>query len=417
MAARRLDIAVAGCGPGGLAAALLLHRAGHNVTLFERFDVPRPLGSGLILQPTGLAILAALGLAGGALGSGARLDRLFGRAVPSGRVVLDVRYAALAGDAFGLGIHRGTLFHLLFDAMEVERVALETGREIVSSQGVSGGRQRLLFAGGGSAGPFDLVVDALGTQSNLARHHGADLAYGALWTTLDWRGGFDPAALEQRYRRAARMVGVMPIGFLPGDDGGAKAAFFWSLRAVDYPGWREAGLDRWKEDVRALWPETEPLLAQVDDPDTLTFARYRHRTCPRPAEPGLAHIGDSWHSTSPQLGQGANMALLDAAALAAALAASPDTAGALAFYVRMRRTHVRLYQTLSYLFTPFYQSDSRLLALVRDHLAGPLSRVPPAPWLLATIVSGALEAPLERIAAARAGGLPFAPPATKATAT
>ena len=51
-----LNIAIAGCGPCGLAAALLLHRAGHEVTLFERFDTPRPIGSGLMIQPTGMAV-------------------------------------------------------------------------------------------------------------------------------------------------------------------------------------------------------------------------------------------------------------------------------------------------------------------------------------------------------------------------
>ncbi|TIS71130.1 MAG: FAD-dependent oxidoreductase, partial [Mesorhizobium sp.] len=49
-----LDIAIAGAGPAGLAAALYLKRAGHRVTIFERFDEPKPVGSGLILQPTGL---------------------------------------------------------------------------------------------------------------------------------------------------------------------------------------------------------------------------------------------------------------------------------------------------------------------------------------------------------------------------
>ena len=47
----------------GLAAALLLHRQGHHVTLYERFEAPRAVGSGLMVQPTGLAVLAALGLA------------------------------------------------------------------------------------------------------------------------------------------------------------------------------------------------------------------------------------------------------------------------------------------------------------------------------------------------------------------
>jgi 2-polyprenyl-6-methoxyphenol hydroxylase-like FAD-dependent oxidoreductase len=58
-----LDIAVAGCGIAGLAAALLLHGRGHAVTLYERFGKPRPLGSGLMIQPTGLAVLEQLGLA------------------------------------------------------------------------------------------------------------------------------------------------------------------------------------------------------------------------------------------------------------------------------------------------------------------------------------------------------------------
>ncbi|WP_163602761.1 FAD-dependent oxidoreductase, partial [Klebsiella pneumoniae] len=45
---KRLDIAIAGAGPAGLASALYLHRAGHNITVFERFEKPSPVGSGLI---------------------------------------------------------------------------------------------------------------------------------------------------------------------------------------------------------------------------------------------------------------------------------------------------------------------------------------------------------------------------------
>ncbi|TIW40604.1 MAG: FAD-dependent oxidoreductase, partial [Mesorhizobium sp.] len=57
-----LDIAIAGAGPAGPATALHLNRSGHHVTVFERFDEPKPVGSGLILQPTGLSALAELGL-------------------------------------------------------------------------------------------------------------------------------------------------------------------------------------------------------------------------------------------------------------------------------------------------------------------------------------------------------------------
>ncbi|HCE21819.1 MAG TPA: FAD-dependent monooxygenase, partial [Hyphomonas sp.] len=47
-------IAIAGAGIGGLAAAALLAQAGHDVTVYDQFDAPGPVGSGLILQETGL---------------------------------------------------------------------------------------------------------------------------------------------------------------------------------------------------------------------------------------------------------------------------------------------------------------------------------------------------------------------------
>ncbi|WP_254621020.1 NAD(P)/FAD-dependent oxidoreductase [Sphingomonas sp. CL5.1] len=122
-----LDIAIAGCGPGGLAAALLLKRDGHRVTVFERFETPRPIGSGLMLQPTGLAVLDRLRLADVALRSGARIDRLIGQAGIAGPVVLDVRYAALGRPtAFGIGIHRASLFALLHDAVMAAGVPIAT---------------------------------------------------------------------------------------------------------------------------------------------------------------------------------------------------------------------------------------------------------------------------------------------------
>lgn len=391
---RALDIAVAGCGPAGLSAALQLHRRGHRVTMFERFDRPRPIGSGLMIQPTGLAILRTLGLDGALMESGARIDRLYGESASAGRVVLDVRYAALARPAFGIGIHRAALFSILHDAVTAAPIAIETGRAVNGSSLLSGGRRRLEFDGG-AAGPFDLVVDALGTRTPLAPRVGRELAYGALWGTVDWpdSGAFDAHALEQRYRHASVMAGVLPLGTRPGESI-ARAALFWSLRADRLAAWRAAGLDAWKAQMLELWPATAPLLARIESPDALTFARYAHRTLPRPAEPGLIHIGDAWHSASPQLGQGANMALLDAYALGLALGASDDVANALARVVKLRRSHVLLYQFLTAIFTPVYQSDGRVLPFVRDRLVGPLSRLWPATWIQAAMVSGLVGRPL-----------------------
>lgn len=123
-----VDTAIAGCGIAGLACALLLHRQGrHKVTLYERFDTPRPLGSGLMIQPTGLAVLEQLGLAAKVLRQGAPVTRLYGKNA-DGRVVLDARYADLGGSgAVGIGIHRASLFSALYDAVRAEGIEIRTG--------------------------------------------------------------------------------------------------------------------------------------------------------------------------------------------------------------------------------------------------------------------------------------------------
>lgn len=396
MAGQHLDIGIAGCGVAGLASALLLHGQGHAVTLYERFEQPRPLGSGLMIQPTGLAVLDRLGLAGRILRDGAPVARLLGRNA-KGRVVLDARYGDLSSHGvFGIGIHRASLFAALYEAVQAQGIAIRTGREVTGSRLGEGGR-RLAFADGGLSPAHEVIVDTLGLHTTLAPPTGKWLDYGALWTTLDWPGDgpFDPSLLEQRYRAARQMVGVLPTGQ-------GRLALFWSLRADALEDWKAGGLATWKAEVLRLWPECAVLLDQIHEPAQLTFARYAHRTLPRPVEERLIHIGDAWHSASPQLGQGANMALLDAWALAMALGEErPGGEGELQARleraIALRRGHVKLYQWLTALFTPLYQSDAALPALLRDRLLAPLSRVGPGGAIQALLVGGLAGSPLRRL--------------------
>ncbi|WP_455271154.1 FAD-dependent oxidoreductase [Rhizobium herbae] len=394
---KQLDIGVVGAGPAGLAVALFLSRVGHRVEILERFDTPAPVGSGLLMQPTGLTVLAALGLFDTIQTLGNRIDRLHGADAVSGRTVLDVRYDAAPGGRYGLAVQRAALFDTLHDA--ADGIPVRTGINLISTA-QRADRVVLKDQASRDTGDYDLVIDASGARSMLAAGSDRapsirDLAYGAFWATLDGAGAdYDRTALSQRYDKAKVMIGLLPAGRATVGDPD-KVAFFWSLKIADVEAVKTAGLDRWKAVIRDYWPECQPFLDQIDDWDQLSLARYAHRTTLPPYSGNLVFIGDSAHSTSPQLGQGANMALLDAAALSHALASSIDIPSALAAYARARRNHVRLFQMLSLAFTPFYQSDSTAIAWVRDRLVSTIAKVPPMPGFLAAIVAGTVIDPFQ----------------------
>jgi 2-polyprenyl-6-methoxyphenol hydroxylase-like FAD-dependent oxidoreductase len=378
-------IAIAGAGIGGLAAATLLAKDGHTVTLYERFDIPRPLGSGLVIQPVGLAVLDALGAGAEARALGAGVTRMLGHSGP--RVALDVSYRP---DQPGLAMHRASLFHSLWQAAAAQGVTAQTGHSATATQEDATGIS--LITTQGTHGPFDLIVDASGAGSALSPLKARALPFGAVWAHVPWPATNLPRTeLRQRYLAARRMAGVLPIGCLP-QDPTPRAAVFWSLSAAELDAWSAQSLADWKADVTAFWPAMGPFVIQITEKAQLTPARYSHGTLARPDQGRLIHIGDAAHRASPQLGQGANMALLDAYALALALRLPLDDA--FARYRRSRRWHLGLYQSLSAAFTPQYQSHSRSLPLLRDHFLAPLSRLWPLPRILTSLVSGDLVAPI-----------------------
>jgi 2-polyprenyl-6-methoxyphenol hydroxylase-like FAD-dependent oxidoreductase len=386
-----LTIAIAGAGIGGLAAAALLADRGHNVCVYDQFDAPKSVGSGLVIQPIGQAVLDAIGAGDAARASGNRIQRMLGHEADANRKVLNVWYDRKADGRCGLAIHRASLFAALHDAL------LERGVEMHSGAKVVGLRSGMIdLQDGRTEGPFDLVVDSTGASSCLSPIKTIPLPYGAIWGTVEWPETALPFNyLTQCYRRADHMVGVLPIGTLP-DSPTPKAAIFWSMPRDNHAKWKDAGLDAWRDEATALWPEFAPFAAQITAPDQMTMTRYAHGTLRQPWGQGIVHIGDAAHQASPQLGQGANMALLDALALARALDVENGQA-ALALYAAARRKHVMVYQAMSAAFTPQYQSDSKWLPVLRDRLLYPVSQIPPVPRILTSLVCGTMLRPLGRL--------------------
>lgn len=387
-----LKIGISGAGIGGLAIAALLHDRGHKVEIFDQFEAPEPVGSGLVVQPVGLSVLNAIGVGDEALSLGAKMVRMQGLEVRSQKRVLDVSYNLIDEKTFGLGIHRSSLFDILLAAVKKRGILITTGFEVMSKRD-----GKFICADGRESNAFDLLIDASGANSNLSPINSKSLSYGAIWGTVDWPQTDLPKDwLSQRYLRAENMIGIMPCGKFSKTDK-KKAAIFWSLPADGYEVWRNKGLDAWKKEAIALWPEFEPFVSQISNIDQMTFAKYSHGTLSKPWDTDIAYIGDAAHRASPQLGQGANMALLDAMALAQALddiEAKKEIEKALRQYAKSRKWHVNIYQLMSFLFTSQYQSNSRILPWLRDNILFPLSMVPPIPSILTRLVCGYLVEPI-----------------------
>jgi 2-polyprenyl-6-methoxyphenol hydroxylase-like FAD-dependent oxidoreductase len=384
---RALDIAIVGYGTAGQAAALLLSRDGHRVEVFEQVAQPGPVGAGFLLQPVGLHVLDELGLFDRALAHGARIDRLFGEN-ERGRAVMDMRYAGLDARLFGLGLQRGALFALLAEAWG-GLGGIHRGTRIESVDTDAG---TLFDASGSRHGPYDLVVAADGSASRLRGAVGEaklDRPYpwGALWCLLAQRDWEFPHELRQRYVAARKMIGILPVGTRP-DDPLPRVSFFWSLRTSEFDDWQRAGIEPWLDEIAALWPAVRALLDEVRDGGQLRRAGYRDAVLRGWFRGRLALVGDAAHAMSPQLGQGVNMALMDALALRDALRDEASAAPALARYQRERRAHVRIYQFWSRWLTPLFQSDRDGVARLRDFALLPLGRMPGGRGQMLRVLSG-----------------------------
>ncbi len=353
-------IAVVGAGFAGLASATLLARAGHQVTVFEKFVTPQAVGAGILIQPTGLSAMRTLGIYDEILAHGARVNNLCGVS-HQGRQVLDIQYERWQTGSFGVGLHRGALFNALWKSATEAGVKIVTGQELTQLDALKS---------------YDLRVVADGANSQLRSQIGLKFKdklypWGAVWAVLPDPQGHYGSTLWQWCRQANQMLGVMPTGFAPNSDT-PVVSLFWSLRADRFDDWRKAGLQAWKDSVLALNPACAELLANIISIDQLTWARYHDIVMPSYHTEGdrdsAVIIGDAAHATSPQLGQGTNLALLDAVALAESLANSDSIPAALATYTQARKGHLHFYSQASRLLTPLFQSDLTVLPWFRDRL-------------------------------------------------
>ncbi|MFO0597932.1 MAG: NAD(P)/FAD-dependent oxidoreductase [Myxococcaceae bacterium] len=384
----RLDVAVVGTGTVGSAAALFLARQGHKVTIYERVEKPLTVGAGIMLQPTGMAVLRQLGLEHEVVPKGERIDRLTVQRA-NGPKVMELEYAQLNPEWFGVGLHRGVLFKALYDAaLKEPRVTVRTGFDIEDLHVRRDGRLAVIEKEYRSrTGRHDLVVVANGARSSLRDDTAFEKSveryeWGALWAIVPDPQHLFQGRLFQVVRGTRKLIGLLPTGYGP-EGGERQVSFFYSLRGDQLDAFPRVDFEKWKADVLADAPEAKPVLDQLPDASTLLFSHYHDVVMWPWNTERVVYLGDAAHAMSPQLGQGANLALLDAWYLSEALrgASLPD---ALYDYSRRRRWHLGWYQFITRALTPFFQSDLTWLGPLRDY---GLSQVARIPWFRKQMVS------------------------------
>ena len=315
-----------GGGIGGLAAAIALGQAGHEVEVVERATALDEVGAGLSMAPNALAALDRLGVG----------DELRRRGGNARRILLRNRRGDVlsAIDAPGraweiVGVHRADLQDVLTEAAGEERLHL--GRTCTGFTQSADGVAAVLADGSELEG--DILVGADGIRSTIrAQLKGEEaLRYAGYF---GWRAviDFDDPAVAEAFSESwgpIFRVGLVTIGH------GRLYWFVSELGREDAP--FPPDPNAYFRERLAAWHDPIPAVVAATPPGVLTRLPIHDRLPAKEWGSGcVTLLGDAAHPMTPNLGQGAAQALEDAVALAAAFVGADAQSEALRAYERRR---------------------------------------------------------------------------------
>jgi 2-heptyl-3-hydroxy-4(1H)-quinolone synthase len=318
----RIPALIVGGGIGGLSLARELALRGLPATVLEKAPQLNPVGAGIIMNPNAMAVLERNGLA----------DEVRRNSWPyltretrdrRGRLLATRDYRPLYDSgrlARGALVHRAHLLDVLHRSLPRGTVRF----------GVDLKRVDLLEAG--------LVVGADGIHSQVRRELFGEIVprymgYRSHRLVMDNVAGV--RCFTEYLGRGVR-IGLVPIS--------ESRLYVWTT--FNSP--REAALP----DPRGLFAQftaeaVHSVLEALPPREEIIVTEIEELAPERWVQGRAALLGDAVHAMTPNIGQGAGMAMEDAAVLAEELAGAAEIEHALANYVKRRRARVETVMRIS----------------------------------------------------------------------
>src|SRR5579863_6650729 len=359
----RLNIGIIGGGIGGVAAAVALHRAGIDATVYERANELREVGAGMMLWPNATRVLKELGL----------LERVAALSGPNqhflvrssaGTILMDIGLGHFEVPA--LCTRRSDLLDALISALPADRVRLGHDFGYFERQKSSVG---VHFSRGISM-EHDFLIGADGIRSRvrsqlLGVHEPLYRGY-TVWRGLARLSGSVPDGSNSETWGRGKRFGILHTG---------ADRFTWYAAANTDPDHADSADGRRRELLQmfAGWhAPVESLIAGTEEGAILKNGAYDLPPLRRWGHGRVMLLGDAAHPCTPNLGLGGCMALEDALVLAKSFCKEATPESALRRYESLRRGRTRHVQQRSLLMGHIGQWENRLVAGGRQRVTSML---------------------------------------------
>lgn len=356
-------VIIIGAGVGGLCTAIALQQYGFEVKVYEKIKELGEVGAGLTLWSNAVHVLRALGVADTVIAAGSKVQRSQIRA-DNGETLFDARADEMEAE-YGepvVAIHRTDLHQILINALKPNMLRLNMN----CTRFEQDENKVTVHFENGESDSADALIGADGIHSVVRKQMFPEIQLRYSGYTA-WRGVVETeneavlGLTSESWGRGARF-GIVRVN---------KKRIYWFATHNQPLGENATGdqkksklleiFNKWHPPIDHLLDSTpaESIL-QNDICDIAPFASWTNGH--------VTLLGDAAHPTTPNMGQGACMAMESAYVLARALHEEADYRSAFTRYERERHSRTAWITNTSWLIGKGGQMENLLLCALRNFI-------------------------------------------------